>query len=371
MKILILSCDTGCGHNSAAAALSDELKRRGIEHTVFDPLTLGGKRTDRIVSASYSGMLRKAPSAFGVIYRVGDLYSSTGITSPVYLANAVYAKKLQAYITDGSYDRVICTHLFAMEAMTAIKRRLGGSVPCYGVMTDYTCVPFFSETRLDGYFIPHEDLREEHIKKGIPDGLIHCTGIPVRRQFTCPVEKGEARKLLGISQDADVALVMSGGVGCGSIGQICAGLLKRQNGRLEVYVLTGKNAEMRVELEDSFASHSGFNTVAFTDKVNLYMNASDVMISKPGGLTSTEAAVAGIPLVQLLTYTGCEKKNIEFFSSRGMSVRADSPDNAADLAVTLIRDRDRAEKMLEAQRRYASPDAAERIIERVIEDEHA
>ena len=146
MKVLILSCDTGCGHNSAAAAIADELARRGIEHHVFDPLTLGGKHTDRIVSSSYTGMLRKAPSAFGAIYRAGDLYSSTGITSPIYLANAMYAKRLNAYIMGGCYDRVICTHLFAMEAMTAIKRRLGGSVPCYGVMTDYTAI--LSRTRI-------------------------------------------------------------------------------------------------------------------------------------------------------------------------------------------------------------------------------
>lgn len=367
MKVLILSCDTGCGHNSAAAALSDELRRRGIEHTVFDPLTLGGKRTDRIVSASYSGMLRKAPSAFGVIYRVGDLYSSTGITSPVYLANAVYAKKLQAYITNGGYDRVICTHLFAMEAMTAIKRRLGGSVPCYGVMTDYTCVPFFSETKLDGYFIPHEDLREEHVKKGIPCDRIWCTGIPVRERFTHHTDKAEARAALGMPADAEIALVMSGGVGCGNIGEICSALLKKQTGKLAVFVLTGRNAQMKQELDGRFSDVPALHTVSFTDKVNLYMNASDVMISKPGGLTSTEAAVSGIPLVQLLTYTGCEKKNIAFFSSHGMSAQAESPEDAAEKAAELIRDREKAETMLLAQRRNASPEAARIIVEKVTE----
>lgn len=367
MKVLILSCDTGCGHNSAAAALSDELRRRGIEHTVFDPLTLGGKRTDRIVSASYSGMLRKAPSAFGVIYRVGDLYSSTGITSPVYLANAVYAKKLQAYITNGGYDRVICTHLFAMEAMTAIKRRLGGSVPCYGVMTDYTCVPFFAETQLDGYFIPHEDLREEHVKKGIPCDRIWCTGIPVRERFTHHTDKAEARAALGMPADAEIALVMSGGVGCGNIGEICSALLKKQTGKLAVFVLTGRNAQMKQELDGRFSDVPALHTVSFTDKVNLYMNASDVMISKPGGLTSTEAAVSGIPLVQLLTYTGCEKKNIAFFSSHGMSAQAESPEDAAEKAAELIRDREKAEAMLLAQRRNASPEAARIIVEKVTE----
>lgn len=368
MKILILSCDTGCGHNSAAAALADELERRGIEHTVFDPLTLGGKNTERIVSSSYTGMLRKAPSAFGAIYRAGDLYSSTGITSPIYLANAMYAKRLNAYIMGGCYDRVICTHLFAMEAMTAIKRRLGSSVPCYGVMTDYTCVPFFAETQLDGYFIPHEDLRREHVKKGIPCDRIWCTGIPVRERFIHHTDKSTARAELGLPADAEIALVMSGGVGCGNIGEICGELLKKQTGRLALYVLTGRNTQMKQELDERFSAVSELHTVSFTDKVNLYMNASDVMISKPGGLTSTEAIVSGIPLVQLLTYTGCEKKNIAFFSSHGMSVQADSPEDAAEKAVQLIRDRDKAEAMLLAQHKNASPEAARIIVERVIEE---
>ncbi len=135
-----------------------------------------------------------------------------------------------------------------------------------------------------------------------------------------------------------------------------------------MYVLTGRNTQMKQELDERFSAVSELHTVSFTDKVNLYMNASDVMISKPGGLTSTEAIVSGIPLVQLLTYTGCEKKIIAFFSSHGMSVQADSPEDAAEKAVQLIRDRDKAEAMLLAQRKNASPEAARIIVERVIEE---
>ena len=367
MKILILSCDTGCGHNSAAAALADELERRGREHTVFDPLTLGGKNTERIVSSSYTGMLRKAPSAFGAIYRAGDLYSSTGITSPIYLANAMYAKRLNAYIMGGCYDRVICTHLFAMEAMTAIKRRLGSSVPCYGVMTDYTCVPFFAETQLDGYFIPHEDLRREHVKKGIPCDRIWCTGIPVRERFIHHTDKSTARAELGLPADAEIALVMSGGVGCGHLDALCRALTERATRPFVACVLTGRNEKLKAELDAAFCDNDCVRTVAFTDKANVYMRAADVMITKPGGLTSPEAAVANVPLVHLLAFSGCETKNAAFFAAHGMAQKADDVQMAAEKVWGLIEDTESADAMRAMQRRFIPAGAADRIVALVTE----
>ena len=161
MKVLILSCDTGQGHNSAARAVFEAFDRRGNVCEMFDPLTLGRKRTAHIVSATYSGMLRKAPAVFGVLYRAGDIYSSTGITSPIYRANTHYADSLREYITSNSFDAVVSTHLFSMEALTAIRRKPYFAVPCFGVLTDYTRIPFFAETDLDGYFIPHDDLMDE------------------------------------------------------------------------------------------------------------------------------------------------------------------------------------------------------------------
>ena len=104
MKVLILSCDTGQGHNSAARAVFEAFDRRGNVCEMFDPLTLGRKKSAHIVSATYSGMLRKAPAVFGVLYRAGDIYSSTGITSPIYRANTHYADSLREYITSNSFQ---------------------------------------------------------------------------------------------------------------------------------------------------------------------------------------------------------------------------------------------------------------------------
>ena len=367
MKVLLLSCDTGCGHNSAARAICEELTTRGIEHELLDPLTLGDSRAGDIASDLYTKMLRDAPGLFGKLYKLGDCYSKSKLTSPIYLANKAYADRLYRYIEENHFDRVISTHLFPMEATTALKKE-GKNIRAYGVLTDYTCVPFFDETRLDGYFIPHEDLRHEMILRGMPDSRIFVTGIPVAAKFADHVEKSEARRKLGIPKDKDMLLIMSGGVGCGQIPELCDIITRARRERdFVAYVLVGRNNDMKEELDRRFGVSSHICTVPFTTDVNLYMNAADAMISKPGGLTSTEAAVAGVPLVQLLTYTACEEKNIEFFAERKMSIKADSPMAAAEKAFGLIDNHRAAELVRRCQSENIFPDAASRIVSKVIE----
>ena len=366
MKVLILSCDTGEGHNSAAAAVAGALTRKGIENRVFDPLVLAGKYAERFVSGAYTTIMKKAPSAFNALYRAGDIYSSTGITSPVYHANARYAANLRAFIETNGYDRVVCTHLYPMETLTAIRKAGDFTVPCYGVLTDYTCIPFLAETDLDGYFIAHEDLRAELVEKGIPSDRIIVTGIPVDEKFAHHMEKAAARNYLAIPQNQDVFLVMSGGIGVGNAGAICDEILRRHSGAFTVYILVGRNSDLKQTLDEKYAGNEHVRIVTFTKKVNVYMNAADVMISKPGGLTSTEAAVAQVPLVQLLVYTACEAPNIAFFSSHGLSERAENAADAAEKAVALVRDKARAEAMREAQRNTIASDAADKIAERIM-----
>ena len=386
MKVLILSCDTGEGHNSAAAAVAGALTQRGIESHVFDPLVLAGKYAERFVSGAYTTIMKKAPSAFNALYRAGDIYSSTGITSPVYHANARYAANLRAFIETNGYDRVVCTHLYPMETLTAIRKSGDFTVPCYGVLTDYTCIPFLAETDLDGYFIAHEDLRAELVEKGIPSDRIIVTGIPVDEKFAHHMEKAAARNYLAIPQNQDVFLIMSGGIGVGNAGAICDEILRRHSGAFTVYILVGRNSDLKQTLEEKYAGNEHVRIVTFTKKVNVYMNAADVMISKPGGLTSTEAAVAQVPLVQLLVYTACEAPNIAFFSSHGLSERAENaaaqsivdfgsaltktPHGAlytlAAKAVALARDKEKAAAMRTAQRNTIAPDAADKIAERIV-----
>ena len=366
MKLLILSCNTGEGHHSAALAVQEALNARGVPNDIMDPLSSVGEATRKRVCELYNSIIRNMPKAFGLIYRAGELVDDALPGSPVYFANSLYASRLLDCIREGGYDGVISTHLYGMEAMTAIRRKLGVHVPNYGVLTDYTCIPFLAETDLDGYFIAHEDLRAELVEKGIPSDRIIVTGIPVDEKFAHHMEKAAARNYLAIPQNQDVFLVMSGGIGVGNAGAICDEILRRHSGAFTVYILVGRNSDLKQTLEEKYAGNEHVRIVTFTKKVNVYMNAADVMISKPGGLTSTEAAVAQVPLVQLLVYTACEAPNIAFFSSHGLSERAENAADAAEKAVALVRDKARAEAMREAQRNTIAPDAADKIAERIV-----
>ncbi|MCR4905343.1 MAG: glycosyl transferase [Clostridiales bacterium] len=362
MKILVLSCSTGEGHNAAARALIEAAELRGDRADLRDPVSFGGERARRAVAGAYNGMIRRTPVLFGAVYGIGDLVDRTNLTSPIYLANALYAEKLSREIVREGYDAVISTHLYGAEAMTAVRRREGNPIPSYCVLTDYTIIPFFTEPDADALFLPHADLIAEGIEKGAAPEKLIPTGIPVSPRFPSPVSREEARDQLGIPREARVYLCMSGGVGCGNMNRLCQELTKAEDGGdWRVYVLTGRNAGMREAIEERFPG-GRVTAVPFTKEVPLWMRASDAVISKAGGLSSTEAAVAGVPLVHLMTIPGCETKNAAFFEARGMSRRTKSESEAAEAAISLAEDAAAAEAMRKAQRQNIPPDAAERIL---------
>ncbi len=369
MKILILSCNTGEGHHSAAKAIAEAAEKRGIEWELANPIAFKNERARKIVDASYNNMIKKTPKLFGAVYRLGTMYDRTSLTSPVYYTTSLCAKPLNDYIRAKGFDAVICTHLFGMEAMTAIRRRKMNDIPVYGVMTDYTSIPFFGETELDGYIIPHGELAAETADKGVPADKIYPFGIPVAGKFSNRIGRDAARELLKAPKDRRVYLIMSGGVGCGGISDLCDELIRADDGEYLACVMAGKNEKMTEQLSKRFANEPCIRIVPFTKEVNVYMEAADVMISKPGGLSSTEAAVSGIPIVHLMTIPGCETKNAEFFRSHGMSVLAEDIKDAAEKAKRFTFDSDAADEMRRCQAANTNPRAADAILDLVMKNE--
>ncbi len=365
-KILILTCSTGEGHNSAARAIQTVLKKKGITCELADPVAFQSKRMERMVSALYNNTIRKKPAVFGAVYKLGDLYSSAKLPSPVYWANAHYSAALKEYILEQKFDAVICTHLYGMEAMTAIRRDGDFSIPCYGVLTDYTCIPFLDETELTGFFVPNQEAKDHLISHGTPAEDIIISGIPVDDSFRDHPEKEEARKSLEIPQDRKVFLVMTGGVGCENMEGLCDALLLSAPADALIMVLTGKNEALRNRLIEKYGALSQFKAVGFTRQVPIYMAAADVMLSKPGGLSTTEAAVANVPLVHIHAIPGCETCNAKYFSEHGMSLWAKDDEEAVIYAKALAYQKDSADRMRTQQLRLIPPDAAHVIVEKVV-----
>lgn len=194
MKILILSCDTGEGHNSAGRAVREAAELKGHTVEMMDMFLLSGKRTSHAVAGAYVGIVKHIPFFFGFIYKVGMLISSSRRKSPVYFANALLGKKLASYIAKHDFDIVVTPHLYPAETMTYMKKKKLLHIPAVAVGTDYTCIPFWEETDLDYYVIPHEDLIPEYVKRGVPEEKLLPYGIPVRQDFCRNLSKEAARK---------------------------------------------------------------------------------------------------------------------------------------------------------------------------------
>lgn len=363
MKVLILSCNTGQGHNSAGLAVKEELDRRGIPCEMKDALSLAKRRASKTISGAYIGLATHAPSMFGAIYRLGGAISSCKRKSPVYYANARYAQSLRAYIEDNGFDVVVTPHLFPAETLTWLRRKEGFSVPSYAVATDYTCIPFWEETELDGYFLPHQDLIPEFVEKGIPQEKLLPTGLPVSGRYLLHTEQEEARRALDLPENAPVFLVMTGSMGFGDISSFTLDLLLTCPKEARIVILTGNNQSLKARIDADFSRENRVRTVPFTGKVPLYMDACDVLLSKPGGLTSTEAAVKNVPLVHTRPIPGCETRNAAFFSGRGLSLFAESPKEAARAAASLSGSQELRDKMRRCQRETIPGRAAEQIVD--------
>lgn len=371
MKTLILSCSTGQGHNTAGRALLEALKNRGIPAEMHDALSFGKRNASKYVCGSYIKVTQVSPGLFGRLYQAGSAISNPFTKSPIYFANTLYSEKLKRFILDNGFDTVVCPHLFPAEAVTHLRKHREINVKHYGVATDYTCSPFWEETDIDAFFIPHEKLRAEYVSKGFTTERLVATGIPVSRAFRERVDQREARARLDLPQDKTLYLLMSGSMGFGDVPEIAQKLLAISGDSVQVLVLTGHNDRLTQKLEECFAGEPRLRSVAYTKQVALYMDACDVTLTKPGGLSSTEAAVKNIPFVHTAGIPGCETRNMAFFNELGIALPTTSPWESALAAALLHADGELRQRMTQSQREQINAKAAEDIVDNMLARENA
>lgn len=361
MDALILSCSTGGGHNAAAAAIKEALTLRGHHAVMLDPYELAGKNLDRKVGNTYIKIAQKTPRLFGVIYKLGDEYRRLPIRSPVYAVNKGMLGKMQAYLQEHPFDVIFTTHVFPGEILANMKNK-GISLPKrIFVATDYVCVPFTEETDCDYYVTPSKTLNPDFVRRGIPEEKLVPAGIPVRQSFCAGISREEALEELGLDPQNRYLLLSGGSMGAGLIGKtvglLCRHLQEQPSCRL--IVICGNNEKLMEQLRADYGADPRVILIGTTDKMALYMKGCDTFLSKPGGLSSTEAAVSGIPLIHISPIPGCENKNMAFFRQCGMSLAIGS--RIEELPSALEKLPELAPQMRANQKKYINAAAAEDI----------
>lgn len=341
MKVLVLSCSTGGGHNKAAYNIVECLQRHGILATYQNYLELFDKKNQKLVEEFYYKSLLGNGKFFKEIYKLGELYNKTKFTSPVYILNKHGKEKLKELIIQENIDLCICTHLYPALALTELKKE--ENTPFLFVGTDYKCIPFTNEVNPDYFIIPTKDMEADYERMRISKEKLVPLGIPAS-YFS--FKKEEIVKKLDIQYSKNI-LLMSGSMGFGNITKIVQELLKEMDNNTGLFVICGNNENLYENL--SLIKDERLRVLGFIDNVLEYIFVSDIVLTKPGGLSTTEAAVFRKPFIHICPIPGVETYNAEYFSKKEMALLETDIKKIAPLAIHLLNNETLQKKLIENQ----------------------
>ena len=331
-----------------------------------------GSRTQaRIICKSHVFLYRKLPLVYGMGYRLEEYQAQRQPYQKKLNAKAARMtrhslprrkRNLQTCLEEGGYDAVICVHVFAARLMSELRRSGAVHIPCFFLATDYTCSPGVNQLDMDAWLIPHPELIPEFVSYGIPREKLIPTGIPVREGFYRRRPKAEARRELKLPEDGPIALLGCGSMGAASMGRKVLALVEALPKDALLVAVCGNNRALERNLR-ALMHTPRLQVLGFTDRMSDYMDAADLFITKPGGLSTTEAATKGVPLVLFNAVPGCETRNLEFLLSIGCAVAESGTLSLARCVKQMLEDPARCGELRERCEAEFNHSAAERIYE--------
>ena len=337
MRALILSCNTGEGHNSCAKAIKEVFDEYGELCDIEDALRFLSIRISKMISGFHVGMYRYNPRLFQFGYGYSKRHS--GIfeeKSGIYELLTLGSKKLYQFIRENEYDIVICTHVFASLIMTNIRKKYGLKITTYDVTTDYICNPGTRESCLDYYFIPDRKIVGDYLCSNISEEKIIVSGIPIRKDFYNKTDKKKAKEKFGIPIEHKHLLIMCGSMGCGPIVKITKLLGKEMAEDMELTIICGTNRRLKKRLEKEFFEMENVRIMGYVQDISSLMDSADLYLTKPGGISVSEAIAKKLPMVFVNAVAGCEEYNRKYFIKKGCAVTADTEEELVELCLSLL-----------------------------------
>ena len=350
-KVLIMSASTGGGHNRAARAIKEELTNKSIngitiDCEIIDSLKIVNGTMDRLISQGYEKSAKYTPKAWGGVYKLTE---STLISRNEFKDNpltSLVSRKLKKLVELKKPDLIIGTHPFPMIALSTLKKHSMlysnnelntfteslhnyykdlNIPPLITVLTDYTTHSAYIQNEIDYYIAGHEYVKELLIEDGIDEEKIKPYGIPVEKSFLSHRDRNTVLSELNLDPDKFTVLLMGGSFGAGSIKDTLEELISIDRD-FQVIVVTGRNKSLKEKLEKSLISSEdtidkNISVLGFTDKMNDLLASVDILVSKPGGLTTTESLLKEVPMIIPYFIPGQEEENLDFLSNCGASLR--------------------------------------------------
>lgn len=369
-NIVILYASVGGGHFKAAEGVKNYILKNYPDCKVemVDALKYTNKVVDKIVIKSYVNMARYSPKVWGEIYKFSEKqYSVASFSNAV---QKLLSIKLLKLLKDISPDAIITTHPFITEMVAHLKKRKKIDTQLNVIMTDYASHKFWElkPEYVNRYFVANEEMKYGLVHNGINKDKIFVTGIPFSPAFLEEHNKEEIYKEFDLNPQTKTVLFFGGGeYGLSNVKEFVSGLLNIKE-KIQVVAIAGKNKRTQKMFKKIASEHDKKVIVlGYTTKIPELMSIANLVVSKPGGLTTTEILVSHVPFVIINPIPGQEEENSRFLLNNGAAIRIYNPEKATPLFEQLLNDSQRLEDMKKRQQVIAKPNSTKDIVTKILE----
>lgn len=359
MRVLITTVTAGGGHLAAAAALEEAWRALRPDDVLekIDVLKFCSPLERKVHAEGYVKLVEHAPEVWGLLFKKTDDPKLARRLSRLKRAlPSISRARFKKFLDEFQPDVVLCTHYLPLETLGKTRHRDNCATPfVVTVVTDFEAHALWMDGCVDLYCVAAEETKARLIARGAPAETIVVTGIPISAKFSFALDPKSVRKNLGLRDDFPVILVLSGGFGMGPVGDILRELDKVER-PFQTIVVTGKNEELRRELAAQDRKHPT-HVLGFTKNMHELMAVADLIISKPGGLTTSEALALGKPLLILNPIPGQEAANSDFLLQHNAAAKVNREEDLPFRIDQLLGHKKLAE-LAKAARALGHPQAA-------------
>ena len=366
MNILIFSVAAGGGHNAVANTIKDNLIQldETVNVQVVDTLHYINKALHKVIIGSYLETIKYMPKLYGHLYDSTETWEKP-LSNVSEISYKILSLKLKKLIDDFQPDKIICTHPFPSEMIAGAKKSGKIETKMINVLTDFTAHPMWINKWVDYYIVASKGLQYEMEEYEVEEQQILPFGIPIRDGFHVIKGKESVRLELGL-QDKITVLVMGGSLGFGDLKDTVIHLLQ-SNLDLQFLIVCGQNHSLYRKLKKY--EKEGFFLYSYVENVYDLMDASDFIITKPGGITIAEAMCKELPMIFTSPIPGQEARNIDYLLNNGVAVKPRDKENVATLIKQLINDPERVEAMKLRCKQMRRPDAGKQAAQFILNEE--
>ncbi|HSR05321.1 MAG TPA: glycosyltransferase [Proteiniclasticum sp.] len=361
MKALILSVSTGGGHGKAAEAIKESilLNEPDSEVRIIDTIKYISPFLDKLVVGTYLRSIRHYPSFFKYLYKHSDEDGRFIKSSSI--GNDYLTKQLYPTILEFEPDIIFATHAFTAQVLSILRKKFGWQKPSLVVMTDYASHAFWVHRNVDAYVVSNEDMVRELVLRGRDAEMIFPYGIPISHDFFKTRPKNEICSELNISPDKKTLTIMGGSLGIGNIEEIIQEILTIPSD-FQVIVLTGSNIRLYNKvMELSEDCDRCVIPLHYCDNMNDILSITDLLITKPGGLTITESFITGTPLAIYTAIPGHEVQNADYLFRHRLAINLGTGEKCGHIIENALLNDKELEDLKTRSKSNAKPEAAQNI----------